>query len=116
MKMHFEEHRSAIVIRLEGEYTHEDVDGFRRRCQEWLDQGSRSYIIDGEAMERIDSAGLESLLWFSEEIRRGGGRLHRARRGELVVKTMIVTRLDCRFEIHDSIEEAARSLARSEAA
>ena len=60
MKMHFEEHRSAIVLRLEGECTHEDVDGFRRRCQEWLARGSGSYIIDGEAMERIDSAGLEA--------------------------------------------------------
>jgi len=34
----------------------------------------------------------------------------------LVAKAMIVTRLDRRFEIHESIEQAARSLARSEAA
>ncbi|MDG2200163.1 MAG: STAS domain-containing protein [Phycisphaerales bacterium] len=116
MKMHFEEHRSAIVLRLEGECTHEDVDGFRRRCQEWLARGGGSYIIDGEAMGRIDSAGLEALLWFAEEIRRASGRLRLARLSELVSKAMIVTRLDRRFEIHDSIEEAARSLSRSEAA
>ena len=39
-----------------------------------------------------------------------------ARLSELVSKAMVVTRLDRRFEIHGSIEEAARSLSRSEAA
>ena len=114
--MHFEEHRSAVVIRIEGEFTHEDADGFRRRCQEWLHRGDGSYVIDGGSLERIDSAGLESLIWFSEEVRRGTGRLRLAQLGDLVAKAMIVTRLDRRFEIFDTIEEAARSLSRSEAA
>ena len=116
MKMHFEEHRSAVVLRLEGEFTHEDVDVFRRRCQEWLERNVGAWIVDGSAMERIDSAGLESLLWLADELRRAAGRLRLAALGDLVAKAMIVTRLDRRFEIHDTIESAARSLARTEAA
>tara|TARA_B100001121_G_scaffold273459_1_gene260607 strand:- start:14914 stop:15264 length:351 start_codon:yes stop_codon:yes gene_type:complete len=116
MKMHFEEHRSAVVLRIEGEFTHEDVDVFRRRCQEWLERTTGSWILDGAGMERIDSAGLESLLWFADELRRAAGRLRLANLDDLVAKAMIVTRLDRRFEIHESIEQAARSLARSEAA
>lgn len=116
MKIHCEEHRSAIVIAIEGEFVFEEVDSFRRRCQEWLDRTGVAIIVDCSRMERVDSAGLEALLRLSEDVRRCEGHLCLSGLQDLVGKALVVTRLDHRFDVHLSLEDAARTLSRMEAA
>ena len=58
----------------------------------------------------IDSAGLEALLWLIDEVSEGGGQLRLVSPDDAVCKILEVTRLERRFNVHDSIESAAKSL------
>jgi anti-anti-sigma factor len=63
-----------------------------------------------EHMSFIDSAGLEALLWILEAAAEHGGQLRLVRPDPIVDKILEISRLDKRFNIHDTIESAAKSL------
>ncbi len=116
MNMTCEEHRSAVVLTLAGECTFEDVDSMRRLVQPFLDRPGLALVVDGCGLERIDSKGLESLLQLSDDIRAIGGRLCLAGFTGDAGMALALTRLDRRFELRDSVEEAARAVSLGEAA
>ena len=115
MKMNWEDHRSGTVLSLTGELLSEDVDVLRRRCEERLVADAR-LILDIRELERIDSSGLETLLWLHEAVKQLGGQFRVVRGGGQPVAAMQVTRIDRRLSMHDSLESAARSFARGQAA
>ena len=110
MRISCEQHKSALVMTLSGEMTIEDVDAFRRTCMEQLDGGPLDVVLDFEQVALVDSAGLETMLWLSERQSRQGVQLRLVGPNELVLKILEVTRLERRFNVHDSLESAARSL------
>ncbi len=115
MKMQWEDHRSGTVLALEGELLLADVDVVRRRCEERLEAGAR-LILDLRQLDRVDSAGLETLLWLHESVQRLGGQFRVVRGGGQAAAAMHVTRVDRRMAVHDTLESAARSLSRGQAA
>ncbi|MDP7029539.1 MAG: STAS domain-containing protein [Phycisphaerales bacterium] len=115
MKMNWEDHRSGTVLSLEGELLAADVDVVRRRCEERLEPGAR-LILDLRHLDRIDSAGLESLLWLHDSMQRLGGQVRVVRAGGQTAAAMHVTRVERRLAMHDTLESAARSLSRGQAA
>jgi anti-sigma B factor antagonist len=72
---------------------------------------STHFIIDCAGLSLIDSVGLESLLWLSDEINRNGFTLHFVAVPEAVQRIFELTRLDRVFSTHESVEAAARSVA-----
>ena len=58
----------------------------------------------------VDSAGLETLLWIIDEAAEHGGQVRLVSPDMTVSKILEISRLDRRFNIHDSIESAAKSL------
>lgn len=116
MRISCEEHRSAVVLVLEGECTSEDVDALRRAVQPYVERPNVSLVVDGRRLECIDSAGLESLLELSDEIRANAGRLCLAGFMGDAMAALHLTRLDRRFDLKSTIEEAARSVSMGEAA
>ncbi len=116
MNISCEEHRSAVVLTLKGECTFDDVDSMRRSIQPFLERPGLSLVVDGCGLERIDSTGLESLLQLSEDIRATGGRLCLAGFSGDARTALVLTRLDRRFELRETIEEAARAVSLGEAA
>lgn len=115
MKMQWEDHRSGTVLSLTGELVSEDVDVLRRRCDERLAADTR-LIVDLRDLDRIDSAGLEALLWLHEAVQRLGGQFRIVRGGGQPTAAMQVTRVDRKLAMHDTLESAARSFARGQAA
>lgn len=111
MKISWEEHRSGTVLCLEGELVVEVVDGLRREAVDRLGAGPR-LVLDVRSLERIDSAGLESLLWLSEEITRRGGQLRVIRPTGQPLAALQATRIERRMAMHTTLESAARSLSR----
>ena len=116
MKINCEEHRSAVVLSLEGECTCEEVDALRRALQPYLDRSGLSLVVDGRTLTRIDSAGLEAFLQIADEIRAASGRLCLAGFTGDARAAFQLTRLERRFELRATIEEAARSVSMGEAA
>ena len=115
MKMHWEEHRSGTVLSIAGELLADDTDVMRRRCDERMQPGLR-LVVDIRELERIDSAGLECVLWLHESVQRVGGQLRVVRAEGQPTAALTVTRIDRKLSLHHSLESAARSFAKGQAA
>ncbi|MHC4414859.1 MAG: STAS domain-containing protein [Planctomycetota bacterium] len=110
MKLSYEDHDTITVLTISGDLTVDQVDAFRRSCQERFTAGIRHVVLDMEYLTLLDSAGLEALLWIIDEGAQHGGQLRLVRPDPTVRKILEVSRLDRRFDIHESIESAAKSL------
>ena len=110
MKLSYEDHDTITVLTLSGDLSADQVDTFRRSCQDRLDAGIRHVVLDLEHLTFIDSAGLEALLWVIDETAQHGGQVRVVKPGSTVSKILEISRLDRRFNVHDTIESAAKSL------
>jgi anti-sigma B factor antagonist len=110
MKLSYEDHKTVSVITISGELTADQSDSFRRAVGERFTAGVRDIVLDIEHMTLIDSAGLENLLWLIDEVSDHNGQVRLVKPEETVRKVFELTRLDRRFNIHQSIESAAKSL------
>ena len=75
MNISSETHLAAVVLKLDGEFTADVADQFRREVKDILQSSDSNFIIDCQCMQLIDSVGLESLLWLSDELHRNGQKL-----------------------------------------
>ena len=110
MKLSYEDHSTISVVTISGELTSDQSDAFRRACQDRLNSGAMHLILELEYLTLIDSAGLELLMWLLEEMAKKRGQLRLVRPDDNVTKALHLTRLDRRFTICETVEEAARSL------
>jgi anti-sigma B factor antagonist len=111
MNIASEQHVSAMVIKINGELTADDSDNFKRNILEATNNFASDIIVDCTLLSLIDSVGLESLLWLSDEARRNKSRLRLACVPEMVLNIFCLTRLGGAFSTHISVEAAARSLS-----
>ncbi len=113
MNIDWEDHRSGTVLRLTGELVAEAVDTLRRACADRLTTAPR-LVLDLRMLERVDSAGLEALLWLSEEVTRRAGQLRIVRPGGQPQAALHATRIERHMAMHATLESAARSLSRGQ--
>lgn len=110
MKLSYEDHDRITVVKVSGELTADQADSFRRACQDRFDSGTRDVVLDLSYLTLIDSAGLELMLWLLDEVSDRRGHIRLVKPDEAVRKILEITRLDRRFDIHATIESAAKSL------
>jgi len=110
MKLSYEDHGPITVLTISGDLTADQVEAFRRSCLDRFAAGVRDIVLDLEYLTFVDSAGLEALLWMIEEASERGGQLRLVKPDPTVGKILEISRLDRRFNIHQSIESAAKSL------
>jgi anti-sigma B factor antagonist len=111
MNIASEQHLAAMVLRLDGELTVDDSNNFKRSIREVTNNFASDIIVDCTELTQIDSVGLESLLWLSDETRSNASRLRLACVPQTISNVFRLTRLDGSFSAHESVEEAARSLS-----
>ncbi len=109
MNITAESHRAATVICITGDLTTDDSDRFQRDVREKVEKFSTNVILDCSSLGLIDSIGLESLLWLSDELSRAGNKLRFASVPSSVDRIFELTRLNRIFSTHESVEQAARS-------
>lgn len=110
MKVSHQDYEHVSVLTLSGDFTADDVEQFRRVIAERRAAGVRDVLVDCEALEFVDSAGLEAWLRLQEQLGESGGQMRLVRPDEVVSKILQLTRLDLAFEAHPSVEAAVRSL------
>ncbi len=110
MKVSYEDHGPITVLTMSGGLTFDEQDAFRRTCEERFTAGIRDVVLDLEHLTHIDSAGLEMLLWLRDEVAGRTGCMKLVRPGEAIRTVFNLTRLEGRFEVHETIEAAAKSL------
>jgi anti-sigma B factor antagonist len=110
MKLSYEDHAAITVLTVSGDLTADQVDALRRSIQDRFTAGVRDVVLNLEYLTFVDSAGLETLLWVVEAAAKRGGQVRLVKPDTTVSKILEVSRLDRRFNIHESIESAAKSL------
>jgi anti-anti-sigma factor len=110
MKLSYEDHGAITVLTISGDLTADQVEPFRRSCLDRFTAGVRDIVLDLEFLTFVDSAGLEALLWIIDEASQRSGQLRLVKPDPTVSKILEISRLDRRFNIHESIESAAKSL------
>ncbi len=110
MKLSYEDYEAISVLTISGELTAEHADTFRRATQERFGGGARDLVLDMQYLTFVDSSGLELLLWLSEKTSQHDGQIRLVNPDVTVRKILEITRLDRRFDIHDTVESAAKSL------
>jgi anti-anti-sigma factor len=110
MKLSYEDHGPITVLTVSGELTADQVEAFRRACLDRFADGVRDIVLNLEYLTFVDSAGLEVLLWIIDEASQRNGQLRLVKPDPTVSKILEISRLDRRFNIHQSIETAAKSL------
>ncbi|MBC8309446.1 MAG: STAS domain-containing protein [Phycisphaerales bacterium] len=111
MNITYESHQAALVFCITGDLTTDDADNFKRTVQEHLADTTRNIILDCKELGLVDSVGLESLLWLSDELNHDGNKLKFASVPETVQRIFELTRLNRVFSVHETVEQAARSFA-----
>jgi anti-sigma B factor antagonist len=110
MKLSYEDHDAITVMTVSGDLTADQADSFRRACQDRFEAGIRDFVLDMEYLTLIDSAGLELLLWLMDEVTEQTGQLKIVKPDETIRSILHITRLERRFDVHESIESAAKHL------
>jgi anti-anti-sigma factor len=110
MKLSYEDHGTITVLTVSGDLTTDQIEAFRRACLDRFATGVRDVVLNLEYLTFVDSAGLEVLLWVIDAASEHGGQLRLVKPDPTVGKILEISRLERRFNIHESIESAAKSL------
>lgn len=110
MIVSWEEFGATCVLDLEGELTGDASDVLLRACQERIDAGAKHLVIDAKGVGIVDSRGLETLLDLTEAAIERGGRCALASPDPMFGAILDLAGLSDRLDIHDSVQEAARTL------
>ncbi|MBL1218026.1 MAG: anti-sigma factor antagonist [Planctomycetes bacterium] len=110
MKLVCEDHDRTTIMALEGDFTTDSVDAFKRAVTERLSDAGHDFVLVAEQVSFIDSAGLESLLWLQDEAAQHLGQVRLVRPTENLSTILSITRLCHQFDVHQEITEAIRSL------
>ena len=111
MNITSETHLAAVVFSITGDLAADEVDHFKRTIKEELSEGFSNIILDCAGLDHIDSAGLETLLWLSDELTQRECKLRLASVTQTVIRAFEITRLERVFNTNETIEAAARSFA-----
>ncbi len=110
MKIHHEDYDQLTVIKIKGDLISDETDRLRRIAVERMDERIRDFVLDLSEMEFVDSKGLETLIWLQDQSADRLGQIRLAACQETVLKILEITRLASRFDCHDEIDAAVKSL------
>lgn len=110
MKLTYDDQHELSVLSLKGDLAGEETDRFRRAALERIEARVRDFVLNLEALDGIDSQGLESLIWLQEQCEERLGQVRLAACQETLRDVLRMTRLDGRFECRDTVDDAISSL------
>jgi len=99
------------VVRIGQALTAATVDSFRDQLSRWqeAERNLKNYVVDLEAVDFMDSAGLGTLIATLKRIVERGGDLKIARLQKKPRMVFEITRAYKVFEIYDTVEDAQRA-------
>ena len=99
----------VIVISVDAELSGDTVQQFRRVSEDQLKEGNLWFVLDFEKTASMDSMGLETLLWFRDEVEAHTGMAKVCALDETCAKIFELTRFDRKFEMFEAATDAVKS-------
>jgi anti-anti-sigma factor len=104
-----EKYGDVVVISVESEFTGDTVQQFRRVAEEQITDANLWFVVDLEKTVSIDSQGLETLLWFRDEVESHTGLVKVCALDDTCRKVFELTRFDRKFEVFETATDAIKS-------
>jgi len=104
-----EAYGSMMVLSVEPALTAREGNDFREMAGEQIRAGARWFILDLADVAYFDSQGLETLVWFQDQVEAADGEVKVAGLKGLARQTFEIVRFEKKFEVFDSVHEAVKS-------
>lgn len=115
MALTFHDDRGVVVVDMTGELNGMCGAELGQLFDRLLADGRRQFVVDLEAVNFIDSAGLSMLVRCFKRVRSSAGNLSLTAPQPSVRHVFALTRLDRSFDIHTDVAEAVRRFTGSQA-
>jgi anti-anti-sigma factor len=111
MSAKFEEYNQVCVITLDADLAGEECANLRKHIEQMIEKKQIvDFVVDFEKAGFIDSEGLETLLWLKRKAEDLFGQVKLAHLDENCRKIMEITRLEHRFECHEDLTGALKTM------
>ena len=111
MPAKFEEYNQVCVITLDSDFSGEECGTLRKYIEQLIEKKQIvDFVVDFEKAGFIDSEGLETLLWLKRKAEDLFGQVKLAHMDENCRKILEITRLEHRFECHEDLTGALKTM------
>ena len=110
MKIQHEDYEQITVISMKGDMIAEELEPFKRLCNDHLSESTRDFVLDMSNVGFIDSRGLEMLMWLQDAAGENLGQIRLVGLDENMTTILRITRSDTRFDLYEDINTALKSL------
>jgi anti-anti-sigma factor len=100
---------SMTVLSVSPTLTAQEDEQFRLTVAEQIRSGGRWFVLNLEGVGLFDSQGLESLLWFQEQVEAVSGIVKVAGLRGNARKAFEIVRFDKKFEVCETVHDAVKS-------
>jgi len=111
MKVQTATQDDLAILTVSGELNGDSVSKFKEAVAAARAQEMRDFIVDVKEITAVDSAGLQSLSDLQQQCEEQLGMVRFCGADETLSKIFEITRLNKRFFLHNSIEEAMAGFA-----
>jgi anti-sigma B factor antagonist len=101
----------VTLLTLDGGLDHTTTALFVTRMDELLEQGSSRVVLDLNRLTYASSWGLAAMVRVHHHYATRGGRIAFANLHTAIATILRMSRLDRLFDVHATVQEAARSIA-----
>ena len=95
-----------VVLKVIGRMDAGNAQAFEEACTKWVNQGTKTLIIDMSELAYVSSMGLRAFVVVGKLLQQKGGTLRLSAITGLVKQVFEITRLSSAFPMHDSVEAA----------
>jgi anti-sigma B factor antagonist len=111
MSLKCEDYNQVCVASIEGDLSADASPLLRQTAEERIDRRQVvDFVVDLEKCPFIDSEGLEALLWIKRRAEDLFGQMKLCGLDDNCKKILEITRLAQRFECHDTLESALKTM------
>jgi anti-sigma B factor antagonist len=110
MKISINEKYQAAIIELKGNLVGgADAQVFRDKVYQLIEDGKKNVVVDMSNVKFMNSSGIGILISGYTTLKNASGELKLAHISDNVQGVLNVTKLNQIFDIHDRVEDAAKS-------
>src|SRR3954463_15744278 len=111
MPIKCDEYSQVSVMSINGDFAGADVAALKAQVDELIDKKQIiDFVIDFEKSGFVDSEGLEALLWLKRRAEDLFGQLKLVNLDDNCRKILEITRLEARFECHNDLAAALKTM------